>query len=249
MYWSEALRIARSAKNLANGKPLQNNTRLMLHGPKEEPTCIAVKYHRTEIVRYYPDGSFEIATGWGSITTRERIRNYSGVVVCTMPLPSINRSRPSVERAMFLHYAHQEVPFNSVGGYIRIDPSGHIDMSTVEPHRVTIISNLPEVNKKSRHMHRLKKLVLGYMKLRNSTDFLISGEIPTDQWLYQRLDTPIEEVALSPFPRIFMPYGRDPRVVVERDFNSTILDIKWKIARNNGWTGPAAVWHSRGWKT
>lgn len=57
------------------GKPIANNTRLM-----QREGYIAVKFHNTDIIRYYPDGRVQLFTGgWYTISTKERINRYTGL--------------------------------------------------------------------------------------------------------------------------------------------------------------------------
>lgn len=79
--YNEARLLMESARNKANGKPLQNNTRLFEKkrrvGEREE-TYYTVRFHSTDIVEIYPNGTYGVRTnGWETITTAQRIRDYS----------------------------------------------------------------------------------------------------------------------------------------------------------------------------
>lgn len=60
------------------GRPLANNTRVYRHGGTE--AVIVVRFHRTEVIRFHPNGDIDINTGgWFTRTTAERICDYSPI--------------------------------------------------------------------------------------------------------------------------------------------------------------------------
>ena len=63
-----------TARNRANGKPLENNTRLFDRGDH-----FAVRLHNTDVVRIYPDGWSLHTEGYSSLTTKDRLNKYSPV--------------------------------------------------------------------------------------------------------------------------------------------------------------------------
>ena len=63
-----------TARRKADGKPVQNNTRLFERGEGH----IAVKLHAVDVVTINADGTWTLrAEGWHTVTTLERIRGYS----------------------------------------------------------------------------------------------------------------------------------------------------------------------------
>lgn len=73
---SEARSLAARARNPRAGKPIQNNTRLISY----EDGTFAVRLHATDVVTIHPDGKYEINRGgWDTVTTWDRIRNYSPI--------------------------------------------------------------------------------------------------------------------------------------------------------------------------
>lgn len=77
MKYTDAKALMDSARNRANGKPLENNTRLFDRGDH-----FAVQLHATDIVGLYPDGSFTFDTGgWHTRTTKARMHAYAPTYV------------------------------------------------------------------------------------------------------------------------------------------------------------------------
>lgn len=81
--YSEARSLMESARHPANGKPLQNNTRLYERtrsDPRNDSrivTVYAVELHNTDVVVIYPDFWELNANGWITITTQDRINSWS----------------------------------------------------------------------------------------------------------------------------------------------------------------------------
>jgi hypothetical protein len=73
--YARARELLLTAKDMANGKPIANNTRLHDRGG-----YIAVRLHNTDIVDIYPDGKYVLHTGgWQTVTTKDRINSYAPV--------------------------------------------------------------------------------------------------------------------------------------------------------------------------
>jgi hypothetical protein len=73
MDYSQARNLLNTARNRANGKPIENNTRIFDRGD-----YLAIQLHRTDIIRFYPDGRITIHPGrWYSPTTKDRINRYT----------------------------------------------------------------------------------------------------------------------------------------------------------------------------
>jgi hypothetical protein len=63
-----------SARSKANGKPVAHNTRLYDNGDGS----YRLRYHNTDIITFNHDGSYSLANGgWNTVTTIQRIREYS----------------------------------------------------------------------------------------------------------------------------------------------------------------------------
>lgn len=63
------------------GRPLANNTRVYRY---RQQSIIAVRLHNTEILRYHESGEIDVNFGgWYTVTTRERIREFSPLYVYT----------------------------------------------------------------------------------------------------------------------------------------------------------------------
>ena len=62
-----------TARDLAKGKPIDNNTRLFYRGEN-----IAVQLHATDIVIFYTNGDVMLDSGgWKTVTTKDRMNKYS----------------------------------------------------------------------------------------------------------------------------------------------------------------------------
>lgn len=72
--WAE-MEIA-SARSKANGKPLQNNTRLFAN----EDGSYRIRLHNTDIITINTDGTYTLAAnGYTTVTTMDRLRTYAPV--------------------------------------------------------------------------------------------------------------------------------------------------------------------------
>lgn len=69
--WHGAYSLARSARDpYGNGKPVGNNTRLIIQADDE----VGLLYHKTFIVTYHTNGGMTLNSGgWRTVTTKERI--------------------------------------------------------------------------------------------------------------------------------------------------------------------------------
>ena len=73
--WESAKKWFARARDPHAGRPLENNTRLHREGDK-----YIIRFHRTHVVTYLPNGNVILRTGgWNTITTRARICSYSPV--------------------------------------------------------------------------------------------------------------------------------------------------------------------------
>lgn len=76
--YRDAERLFATAKVPANGKPLQNNTRLYQGVWSEHGgSCYEVWLHDTPVVTIYQDGTYVLKTGgWATVTTKDRLNTY-----------------------------------------------------------------------------------------------------------------------------------------------------------------------------
>ena len=74
MSYGEAEAKLETARDRKAGKPLENNTRLVEVGE----TAFGIKLHATVVVTIHNDGTYELNSGgWRTVTTKDRINNYS----------------------------------------------------------------------------------------------------------------------------------------------------------------------------
>lgn len=72
MNYNEAKALFSTARNKSNGKPLENNTRLV-----ETTNGYGIKLHNTIVVDIKSNGNYVLNTGgWYTKTTKERINSY-----------------------------------------------------------------------------------------------------------------------------------------------------------------------------
>lgn len=76
MTFNEARLTLETARREADGKPIQNNTRLF----KRSDDTFAIKLHAVDVVTINSDHTWTLrAEGWHTVTTLERIRGYAPV--------------------------------------------------------------------------------------------------------------------------------------------------------------------------
>jgi hypothetical protein len=194
----------KTARDPFIGKPDGSNTRIvLLDGPIDAPTCIAVKHHDTYILKYYPDGAIDVNTCWTSVTTLARFREYAGLYVSNQKLPSFNRRRPVPEKTMCL----KGVNFNGINGYLRLHPNGEVDLDTVRPLHVEVITDPPAVARFQRKAKELDQQLLIRVKL-GAPCTGAKNRWAGEDWLRQEWAKPLEQIdyALAP-PRLDLSGG------------------------------------------
>lgn len=72
MNYEQAIKIMKTARNPAEGKPIANNTRLYYH---EFLDCYTVRLHWNTILRIYPDRFEPSDAGWRTVTTKARLND------------------------------------------------------------------------------------------------------------------------------------------------------------------------------
>lgn len=81
--WLSAHDYFKKARDRYEGRPLGVETRLVISRKSSgDEATYAIRYHSTEIVRFYPDGNVGIQlNGWDSKTTKKRVREHSSASV------------------------------------------------------------------------------------------------------------------------------------------------------------------------
>ncbi len=238
--WHEVLNIALSARwPTTTGKPLANNTYMILDGTREKPIQVRLKYHCTNIIVWKPEGDIFICTGWDTITTKQQLSKYGGTSIFQKNLPALNGYAVSPEKRTFITVrgVPGEVPFDgnaSVGhdydNYLRITPERKWDMSTVKSIEVQLVVEPEKLRKVMLHLGKVSQLALGYAKLAGDRPW--EGEVNMQKWLVDRMNVPLEDINLRPFP-----YASNPKT----DFKTALGNIRWNIARNAGWLSTASL--------
>jgi hypothetical protein len=246
-YFSSMLDALRTARDpYGKGKPRENNTWLHLVGSFEKPERIDVQFHRTNIVRFYPDGSREIHHGWTTMTTLDRIREYAGVSIGMCALKAVNGYRPRTESAYFIStdgwHNGPWVPFQAkTGEYIRITPDNEFDMSTIGPIKTECITHPKELRRTMRHLSKCAAILRGYAKLADNEHCFENGTIDLQAWLLKHVHTPLPDTELDPKPYIFVGSSGS----LKNNISSAFDAIRWTIARREGWTGPCEIMEKR----
>lgn len=207
-------------------------------GTKAEPETIAIKHHATDILLFHKDGSIDISTyhRCDSGTTKERFRTYAGVHLTSLKLKAVNGFAVREKSAMFLCYGWGQpfVAWNADNDrrYIRLNPDKSFDMSTVEPHKVTTIVKTLEMRRAMRKVGKIAQIALGVYKLANEDHKVFrNGNIQVDAWLLQQYAKPLEETTYRDMP--FIWDRQDPK----ETFKKAMDDVRWTIARAEGFTG------------
>ena len=172
MYYQDALETARSARwPTTKGKPIDNNTYVILDVDKNgEPEQVRLKYHSTDIIIWKPDGTWYFCTGWESITTKQRLREYGGISIFQADLPSLNGYKVFPRRATYVSVPHTRrcVLFNGnanpdgqhyYSNYIRVKPGFEIDLTTVNPIRIDCIVEPEKLRRRMLHIGKIGKLL------------------------------------------------------------------------------------------
>ena len=177
-----------SARSESSGKPIASNTRVM---PGDG--YLAIRFHNTEIVRFYPDGSIAVCTFWNTKTTHERIYTYTGKWVRNQKLPTFNGRLSDTDK----HYAIDDVVFYGVGGYLRFNADGKIDMASVRPIDVEIIEDPAAVRSARKHISALATQINFRAKLGMAPTV---HPMRTDWWLKANIHRSLEEADYAQGP-------------------------------------------------
>ncbi len=185
--YTDCVNVLATARFKDRGKPIANNTRVFDRGDH-----MAIQFHRTDIVRFYPDGRMAICTGWTTMTTLERIRNHSGKSVYQRVLPTFNGRRCCTER----HHAIDGVVFNGVGGYIMFDEMRRPVLETVNPINVEIITDKKRVAEARRRAHSIATQIRLRAKLGVEGERWDYG----NNWLKRELFKPMVDIDYTGAP-------------------------------------------------
>lgn len=185
-----------SARDRGAGKPLTAGLRVFDRG-----THLAVSYYNTDIVRYYPDGAIEIATGWRQQCTLEKIARLTGVRITMTALPLYNGRRTYPDRLLRI----SGYVFRGVNDYIRINSNGTIDPTTVCSEEVEVIAR----PKLMRPLRAKVKKIDTQLKLRakfgaETFDFNVRA------WLCDNLNKPLDEIDYTRAPSTLGHSGLSP---------------------------------------
>src|ERR1035437_8148588 len=75
--YQKAKELMAAARNPAQGKPLENHTRLFQRG-----SDYAVQFHATDVVTLHRSGAYTLNSGgWRTVTTKARINQFGPVAV------------------------------------------------------------------------------------------------------------------------------------------------------------------------
>ena len=177
-----------TARNKGAGKPL-GTIRIFDRG-----THYAVQQYRTDIVRYYPDGSFSVCTGWTSASTISAIENLIGKHIRNTPLPTFDGRLSDTLR----HYEIDGVVFKGKDGYIRFNPDKTIDLNTVGEIDIRVISDKGRVSS----LRKRIKFLTTQITLRHKLGVVQTLYTNPHHWLAENLEVANDEV----------DYGRAPEV-------------------------------------
>ena len=189
--------LLKRARSVYAGKPFGSNTRIMLEsGTIDAPTCIAIKFYSTEILKYYPDGTIDVCTRWTTVTTLARLREYTHINIYMTKLPSVNGRRPNLEKT----YMMKNVVFDGINGYIRVLPNGEIDMDSVKAQEIDVVTHTRGINK----LYRKAQAIAGqiHVRARLGITFNNYGQRVQEAWLSANINTPLDEINYTnaPYP-------------------------------------------------
>lgn len=240
MDWHEAVRIGRTARFPERGKKIANNTRIFLDGPRDAPFRARLRYYGTDILVWHPDEWF-VCTDWTTKITLARLREYGGINVRQEQLNAMNgyAIQPNEAYYMRLNGGSTAVHFSGCAcvpqrydNYIRIRGRS-IDLESVNSLKIKVVADPAKLRARMLHIGKINKLLLGYLKLLNDDDNALCGRVSAEQWIMERMNTPLESIGLSPFPYL----GRSPKSVLQR----AAVVVRQYIAEDEGWLTDATL--------
>ena len=173
MNYDDCVKALASARNKDNGKPIGTIRIFNRHDH------YAVQQYSTDIVRYYPDGSFAVCTEWTSNSTINAIGSLTGKWVSNRLLPTFNGRKSDTIK----HHQVDGVIFKGVNGYIRFDKDGVVDKSTVASIDVEIITN----SKAALPLRRRATFLAEQVLLRRKLGVKSEPWVSTHSWLQRNL--------------------------------------------------------------
>lgn len=242
LYWDDAVRKALTARWPDQGKPLNNNTRIILDGTRDAPKRVRLRFHSTDILVWTPDSKIYVCTGWSTVTTLARLSEYGDVQVYKRNHPTINGYAVNPDNGLYMHIDRcWPVPFNGnlnfhgYNNYACFDvTTGEFDIDSIDAPCVECVTDPTALRRKMTKLGKVAKLALGYAKLAGDNPFN-QGHIRIEDWLRERVDIPLEEIQLSPWP--YIGDRTSPRAAFTRAMNS----LRWSLAKEAGFVGKVTL--------
>lgn len=235
-HFDSLVEFAKRGRWPLKGRKIANATYVRIDSIAE-PTLAYVKHHYTDILIYHKDGRIEVSTYHlcSSVTTKMRLWGYAHVSVQLRAIPAINGYATSEPKTWVLHWKGKHVLFNGKDGYITLLPSGEIDQSTVKPIEIEVVTDTVKLARVMRKLGKHIKVIRVHHKLSDGdTDAYKRSEGPNpENWLLERYNMKLEEMSLSPLPKIPAFCRADILHVMKRAMNN----VRWDIARREGCLG------------
>lgn len=189
MSWSfeRAHRELRTARDPYIGKPIANNTRLILNGEIESPTSIALRHHRTNIITFYPDGRKRFVL-WDSMSTKMRLREYGGVHCFNHRLPTFNGRRPYCEKVAAFR-ANRNGDIVAGSNVVELQANDEWNLDSITPERIEFISDAKAVRAAQKKM----RVLCTQLEVRRKLGCTPTYRRPGD-WLLEHLDQPLDQI-------------------------------------------------------
>lgn len=212
MNYSQAEELFATARDPSDGKPLKFKTRLF----KDGGGVFKIWHYDSNIIRLHPNGDVEIATGWISVTTIDRIKQYTGFRVSKMVVPSYNGNSTDLDKEWVIWIQGKPVLFDALHDYILIRADGSVDMDTVKSIQIQTVSTRKGLRKLEQRFYELRRLAMNQNRLLGAESFPTG--VLTGEWIQDNLTTPLSELVM-PY-QFYRPDGYIPD--------------KWKLAEKLG---------------
>lgn len=228
------MRVAQTARDPFKGKPTQNNTYVrIIKGSEHNPEIVGVQFHETDILKYYEDGSMEVYDGHlSSPTTNGRIWQYSDIRRYKQLLPTYNGRLPNPQKLYCISQrgGSEHIVANSYNGYIRYQPDGSIDLTSVKPIGVSIISDPKGLRALIKKGKQICDLINGAQRLGfwYSTSPMQSS---FDNWMIEAIKAPLEQCVAAEAPSRFATF-KDGLLIPEQ----TLSSLHRVLAQEYGYT-------------
>lgn len=186
MRYQDCANALNTARDKSAGKPLKCNLRVFDRG-----THYAIHYYRTDIVRYYPDGSVEITTGYHQRCTLDHIGALTGHYISNTSLPLVNGRKPYPEKYLMV----QGKVFSGKNGYLRFDQHGNLDPASVKPIKINVIK--PGYAGAVRAARAKAKAICDQILLRYKLGVKEGRYGLNFGWIQSALDIPLDQIDYS----------------------------------------------------